>query len=383
MISPKTKYDCCGCEACVQACPSGCISFPEDAEGFAYPKVNAEACIGCGLCEKVCPVLNSRESSAPLSVSAARNKSEDELMKSSSGGVFAALSRKVLRDGGVVFGAAFSPDFYSLAHRKIESEEELAALMGSKYLQSRTGKCFSEAKACLESGRQVLYCGTLCQIKALKLFLGKDYDNLLSVDIICHGVPSPAVWRSYLRKAAKGGKVESVSFRDKRTGWADYSFTMKTSGSVEFSQPSLENPYMWLFLNNYSLRPSCFACPAKKGESHSDLTLGDYWGIENKHPEFYDERGVGLIMVHSEKGRSSIESLNLDLLETSFEEAVYENTAYLHSGKEPRDRAAFFKSFSEGRPVDKLYVFYRRKKALGGIPAFFKKKLRAIKKRLP
>lgn len=388
MIQLKTKYDCCGCEACIQTCPAKCISFSEDAEGFGYPVVNEQACVGCGLCDTVCPVLNALEPAAPMSVLAARNKLEEDLLNSSSGGIFVALARKVLQDNGVVYGAAFSPDFQTVNHKGIEKYEDLPALMGSKYLQSRIGNCFSDIKACLDGKRKVLFCGTGCQVKALKLFLKKEYANLVAVDFICHGVPSPAVWRSYLKQSIQDKSIKSISFRDKRSGWIYYSFTLKTAGPSgntvqEISQPYTRNPYLWLFMNDYSLRPSCFHCPAKNGGSHSDITIGDYWGIEDSHPSFFDEKGVGLLMVNTTKGQEIISDLDLDMLATSLEEAVLENPTYLYSRKEPAKRADFFRKFSAGTPVNSLYGIYKRKKSISQIPVFFKKKINAIKKRLP
>ena len=209
MIEIRDKHACCGCEACVQICPKQCISFEEDAEGFRYPSIDRTICIDCGLCEKVCPVLNQSVPMMPLVVYAAQNKNKEELLHSSSGGIFILLAKEILKKNGVVFGAKFD-DKWNVVHAFAESEETVKAFMGSKYVQSRIGNTYSEAKKFLDSGRQVLFSGTPCQIVGLKRYLRKDYDNLLTVDIICHGVPSPKAWHRYLDEIkgyANKGKI--------------------------------------------------------------------------------------------------------------------------------------------------------------------------------
>ena len=373
MIEIQDKHKCCGCEACVQACPEHCISFNEDTEGFRYPSVNKSACIDCGLCEKVCPVLQQAEQKEPLKVYAAQNTNEEELMASSSGGLFILLAKETLREGGIVFGAKFN-EKWEVVHDYAETEEEVRAFMGSKYVQSRIGNTYAQAKKFLKQGRKVLYTGTSCQIAGLKNFLRKDYDNLLTIDVICHGVPSPMVWRRYLeelkRNARKGKNsvssplihsisegdasnvhIESISFRDKRTGWKKHSFALTLAeasadgkkNTVSLSHIFNEDPYMQLFLRNLILRPSCYQCPAKAGKSQSDLTIADFWGIERCHPDFDDERGVGLMMVNSEKGKQAIQSLPLKLLEVSFEDAIASNPVYKDSVTEPQKRKQCFK----------------------------------------
>lgn len=389
MIRIAQKANCCGCEACVQICPKRCIAFSEDEEGFMYPSADESLCIDCGLCEKTCPVINSSESVQPLQVYAAKNKSEEERSLSSSGGVFAALAKKTLGEGGVVFGATLSSDFLSVKHVYVEKEDELPALMGSKYVQSRIGNSFQQAKSFLESGRKVMFCGTGCQNMALRSFLRKEYDNLLTVDFICHGVPSPKVWRQHLGEiTSDGDKIESISFRDKRTGWSHYSFTLDyvrsaTGENKQITRPYETDPYMWLYLNDYTLRPSCHACPARKGKSHSDLTLGDFWGIETAHPECYDERGVSSLFVNSEKGKNFLAGLKLDLQTSSLASATAENPPYFVSKKEQKGKAQFFNKYNSGKyTLEELARIYRRKKAIVGIPVWIKRKLRAVKKRL-
>lgn len=326
MIDIKEKKDCCGCGACVQRCPKSCISMREDNEGFLYPEVDKEMCIDCGLCEKVCPVINQSKERQPLVVYAAKHKDEQIRLASSSGGAFTAIAEPVIEEGGVVFGAKFDKD-WSVIHDYTETKEGLAAFRGSKYVQSRIGESYKNAEAFLKTGRKVLFSGTPCQIAGLKRFLCKEYDNLLTVDFICHGVPSPGVWREYLKEETArqcGGKnsvlshpkdnlgdvrIENISFRDKRLGWKKFSFVLTLSvpdghgakNTVLLSEPLNENIFLRGFLANLYLRPSCHACPAKKFKSGSDVTIGDFWGVQNVMPEIDDDKGVSALMVNSLK----------------------------------------------------------------------------------
>ena len=231
MIEIQNKKDCCGCGACNQVCPKQCIKMESDKEGFLYPKVDTESCINCGLCEKSCPILNNQRSKELFQkYYLAYYTDEVVRLSSSSGGVFSVLSKAVIQNGGVVFGAAFDQEWL-VHHVGVERQEDLRVLRGSKYLQSRSESCYREAKALLEVGRPVLYSGTGCQIAGLKSYLKKDYEKLLTVDIICHGVPSPKLWKHYLSEQEQtfGAPVQRVFFRNKDTGWNNFSM------SIDFS----------------------------------------------------------------------------------------------------------------------------------------------------
>jgi len=310
MIKIIDKEQCCGCSACLHFCPKKSITFKEDKEGFLYPSVNMETCIDCGLCEKVCPVLNQNEERIPEKVYAAKHEDDEIRMKSSSGGIFTLLADQILDEGGVVFGARFN-DKWEVIHDYTETKEGLAPFRGSKYVQSYIGDSYKIAETFLKNGRKVMFSGTPCQIAGLKKFLRKEYDNLLAVDFVCHGVPSPMVWRKYLEEeiANQGGAVlTGVNFRDKSIGWKDFSFVLnfsKEEGTIKhnyaLSSVFTENAYMKAFLSNLSLRPSCYACPAKAGKSGADITIGDFWGIENVMSEFDDDRGVSLVFLHNQR----------------------------------------------------------------------------------
>lgn len=257
----------------------------EDNEGFLYPEVDREVCIDCGLCEKVCPVIHQGDKRKPLAVYAVKHKDDKIRLSSSSGGAFTALAESVIDEDGVVFGAKFDED-WSVFHDYTDTKEGLAAFRGSKYVQSRVGDSFKKAEYFLKAGRKVLFSGTPCQIAGLKRFLRKEYDNLLTVDFICHGVPSPGVWREYLKEETArqcGGKnsvlshpnikerdarIESISFRDKRLGWKKFSFALTLSvpnghgakNTVLLSESKYHNLFLKGFLRDLYLRPSCHHC---------------------------------------------------------------------------------------------------------------------------
>jgi len=353
MIEIKDNHKCCGCNACAQRCPKSCIVMQEDKEGFLYPVVDKEQCIGCGLCEKVCPVLNQGEERRPLHVYAAKNKNEEIRMQSSSGGIFTLLAEQILEEGGIVFGAGFNKD-WEVVHDYTDNKEGLAVFRGSKYVQSRVGETYVQAEQFLKKGRKVLFSGTPCQIAGLKSFLRKEYDNLLTVDFICHGVPSPLVWRNYLNELS-GDLMQDISrieFRNKVLGWRNYSFTLSvfekhgTKNRVWFSESGSKNFFMRGFLSDLYLRPSCYACPSKCLKSGSDLTLGDFWGIEHVLPEFDDNnKGVSTLFVNTDKHLQFVE---MDFKEVEYDDVVKYNSAIRYSAKNSGLRTVFWDKMNEG-----------------------------------
>ncbi|MBP3482198.1 MAG: Coenzyme F420 hydrogenase/dehydrogenase, beta subunit C-terminal domain [Alistipes sp.] len=351
MITITDKRDCCGCEACVQCCPKQCIAMRTDEEGFSYPETDASRCIECGLCERVCPILNCGEPRKPLKVYAAKNPNDDIRMKSSSGGIFTMLAEKTVSEGGVVFGARFN-EKWEVVHDHTETKEGLAAFRGSKYVQSRIGREYVRAKEYLAAGRKVLFSGTPCQIAGLRRYLGKRYDNLLTVDIVCHGVPSPFVWKRYLDESKSQQRITEISMRDKTTGWTDYGILINGIGAPIVKEPAAGNIYMRGFLRELYNRPSCHACPARGGRSGSDITIGDYWGIHHLHPEFVDPNGVGLIMIRTDKGAEEFADLDTINIETTYEEAVSGNPSIECDMAVSVDRAEFFAALPNGRIAD-------------------------------
>lgn len=352
MIRIKHKSDCCGCEACVQRCPKRCISLHRDQEGFLYPLVDESICIDCGLCERVCPVINQGEPLKPLVAYAAKNQDESVRLSSSSGGVFTALAEQVIAQGGVVFGARFD-ESWNVVHDYVETVEGLSAFRGAKYAQSRIGLCFLQAETFLRQGRQVLFSGLPCQIAGLKKFLRKDYDNLITVDLFCHGVPSPMVWKRFLEEevATPHTQLKSISFRDKASGWKNYSFSYlqeDTDGVHLHRILSAKNLFMRGFLTDLYLRPSCYHCPVKQCKSGSDLTIGDYWGIQQAHPGLDDDKGVSAVLVNTDKGAAILQAVQqVSLYESTFEKVVKCNPALIKSAQEPTKRSLFFELLNQ------------------------------------
>lgn len=347
MIDIKDKKLCCGCNACVQRCPKQCIAVQEDEEGFLYPIVDLSICIDCGLCEKVCPVINQGSERNPIEVFAALNKDDSIRMQSSSGGIFTALAEQIIREKGVVFGARFD-EKWEVKHDYTETIEGLNAFRGSKYVQSRIGDTFRQAEFFLRAGRKVMFTGTPCQIAGLRLFLRKEYENLLAVDIICHGVPSPMVWRKYLGENIQQGGLEciqSISFRNKNTGWKNYSFQIeydKNHLKSSFSEYASQNIFMKGFLADLYLRPACYDCPAKKLKSGSDITLGDFWGIQHIKPELDDDKGLTAIIINTKKGEVIIENLPLIRFTFKYEDVYRGNPALIKSSMLPNKRILFY-----------------------------------------
>lgn len=356
MIDIINKQECVGCNACTQRCPVGCISMHADEEGFLYPKVDKALCIHCGLCKKVCPVINQAAPREPIKTFAAKNADEAIRRSSSSGGVFHALACNILSDGGVVFGAEFNSR-WSVEHGYTETMHGLKPFQGSKYVQSSIGTAYIDAERFLKAGRKVMFTGTPCQLAGLRRFLRKDYGSLLlSVDVACHGVPSPAVWHAYLESLLAARHIKTVSgieFRNMRHGWYDYGFSI--SGRNNQTQPHRElfyerrvhNLFMRGFLADLYLRPSCHACPAKCGKSESDITLADYWSIDKLHPAFYDELGVSLVLANSEKGLETLNRCNLLTEESRYDNAIKANPALVRSAHIPAQAEIFWRSFHE------------------------------------
>lgn len=347
MIEIKERSLCCGCTACVSVCPVQCIVMRRDREeGFDYPVANPDICISCGKCESVCPVLNPFEEKKPYESYAAR--STDNLIKSSSGGVFPKIAAEVISQGGKVYGAAFDDEF-NVVHKEAETLEDIEAFRGSKYVQSELYSTFEDISYDLEDGRKVLFSGTPCQVAGLRKFLGKDDASLLTVDCACHGVPGPGLWSMYLKSLEdRYGKLEHLAFRDKSRSWCHYAFNINGS-QVSY----MKEPYMALFAQNMTLRPSCYNCPARNGRSGSDITLGDLWSVASVVPEMNDDRGVSLVCINTEKGRNAFDSLmgSLEVKEVAYEKAVKDNGGFAAHVPVPEKREEFFKGIHTAKDI--------------------------------
>lgn len=344
MIDKKIK-DCTGCNACFSICPKQCISMKIDGEGFRYPEVNYDLCIQCGLCIKICPILNQKKVNNKPIAYACINKEEKIRVESSSGGIFSLLADYVFDYSGVVVGAIFNSEFFVI-HECIEDRNDLSKLRGSKYLQSDIKDVLIKTKKFLDQNRLVLFSGTPCQIGGLKSFLEKEYENLICIDIVCHGVPSPKVWGKYLefRKTKANSDIERISFRTKNLGWKRYSVLFQFKNNTEYLKPLTEDLYMQAFLRDVCLRPSCYDCKFKTLNRESDITLADFWGIQNLLPNFDDDKGTSLIFVNSEMGMKLFEKIKnkVKFQEVNIKEAVVYNSAAIKSVECNKSREEFF-----------------------------------------
>ena len=360
MITITDKHNCCGCSACSSVCPKHCITMHADSEGFLYPKLNEADCIDCGLCEKVCHELQPFEERKPQKVYAAINKDEEIRLKSSSGGIFCLLAEKTIAEGGVVFGARFDNQWQVVIDHA-ETMDGVKTFMGSKYVQARMETAYIDVKRFLTEGRKVLFSGTPCQIAGLHHFLRKSYDNLLTVDIICHGTPSPKVWGRYLDEVVAAGRkaISDFQFRNKRNGWKAFNFTMtynQGEQSISLTSHHQQNHFMRAFLRDMILRPSCYQCQAKSGRSHSDITIADFWGIGAEMPEMDDDKGTGLVLVNTDKGLSALDWSNTTFKETTLGVALRHNPAYYRSVAAHPKREEFFARIDEAESVNSLII---------------------------
>lgn len=311
---------CCGCSACASICPKDAIRLVPDVNGFYKPEVSAD-CIECGACLKVCPVAESPKGEDPKGYYACAAEPE-RVERSSSGGVFSLLAEAVLSEGGVVFGCGWGEDHLP-RHRQISSKEELASLYGSKYAQSRLEGIYPQVKSQLRQGKKVLFSGTPCQVAGLRRYLKKEYDNLTAVDFICHGVPSTKVLRKHLQELEQkqGARVDSLTFRDKTKGWKELQLTIRFDDGSEYSRPAAQDPYYRAFLSNLSLNKICGECPFNTLPRSADITLGDFWRVEQHHEGFGENAGVSCVVVNTEKGGALFETIRSKLTVVSSSKA--------------------------------------------------------------
>ena len=288
------------------------------------------------------------------------NKNEEIREKSSSGGIFSLAAEWIIEQNGVVFGAAFDENF-EVCHIAAENEEELSKLRGSKYVQSRLGDAYPKVQQCLENNRKVLFTGTGCQIAGLKKYLNKDYENLYTVDLLCHGVPSPKIWKMYLEEKKKqyNAPIQKIEFRNKESGWKNYSVNIEFADNQRYCIKFYEDKFMQMFLGNIDLRPSCHNCRFKGFPRISDMTIGDSWGIENYMPDMDDDRGTSVIIVNSLKGKQMLEAVvgSLNLREASLDKALPKAEVSKQSVEMHPNRKKFFKCVEKGESIDALCAY--------------------------
>lgn len=396
------EKNCCGCSACMNACPKNAIYMDENKYGFIFPKIDEDLCINCGACKKVCSYQKENDGVIPGSTYIFVNKNKQQIMKSASGGAFSAIATKVLEEDGVVFGAAYVKEDGKLTvkHIFVTDIAELPRLQGSKYVQSSIGFAYKEAKQYLLQGRKVLFSGTPCQIDALKGFLKKDYDNLILVDVICHGVPSQRMFNEYVDLLEDKTKItiDDLNFRDKKKGWDIFYLNISNSNKNKDIFWELSSYYK-LFIKGCIYRENCYSCKYADQKRISDITIGDYWGVREQHPELfkddkwfeYSYEGISCVMVNNEKGQSVVDSISgrVELLPTTYEKVSADNGQLKHPTLCPKEREAVLDLYNENgfSAVDKAFIEYegknlQRVKVKSLIPTGLKKNVKKLKRKL-
>ena len=346
------KEKCCGCSACANICPAGAISMRADDEGFLYPSVESDKCTHCHLCVDTCPSLSKpKNENSPKPLCFAAWAKDDTIRKtSSSGGVFSLVATEILTENGVVCGAAFDENAH-LRHILIDNEKDLYKLRGSKYVQSEIGSVFKDIRKLLKEGRKVLFCGTPCQGAGLRAFLKQNYDNLFVADVVCHGAPSPKVFARYLCDTlGENASFSEIAFRDKCNGWKQLTLCIRNQEEELLKEKAGENSYMNGFLGNLYLRPSCSECPYTTCQRIGDITLGDFWGIQNFKKKLDDDKGTSLLLINNRKGRELLEKIKPLLKvceERPLKEAVSGNPVLKHPCTPHKNRQTFFELFQD------------------------------------
>lgn len=344
------KHECTACTACVIACPKQCIKMTTDEEGFLYPFIEQDCCIHCGLCEKICPhnksfVYNNEN----IATYAGYIKDIDERRQSSSGGIFFSVASWIIKNGGIVYGATID-DKFQVFHIGIDNLKDLDKLRGSKYVQSNLGSIFKDVKHQLNLNRWVYFVGTGCQVAGLKSYLKKDFPTLLTTDLVCHGVPSQKLFDEhiYYLNHKYNGHVKKYSFRDNANWGGCEIFDIEKNGKIQTikNRTYFKSPYLNAFMLNYVLRYSCYKCEYARRSRIGDLTLADYWGIENIVPQIDKKHGVSMLMVNSSKGEFIRNQIGKEciLWETSIEDAEKYNQNLTHTTEMVSIRSSIFNS---------------------------------------
>lgn len=371
-----SKSRCSGCHACFNICPKDAIRMLPDDNGFKHPYIDEELCIHCNLCKKVCPILKNIIKENDMHAYACINKDDEIRKNSSSGGIFYLLAKNILSKNGVVFGARFNDDF-GVVHDYIENIEDIPLFQGSKYVQSSINDSYKKAKKFLDNNRLVLFTGTPCQIEGLLSYLQKDYANLITQDIVCHGVPSPKLFKLYKENLKNKYKddITKINFRKKTNGWKHYHV------KIDFINHNYEidhddDVYMKAFLNDIALRESCYQCNAKKKHRLSDITLADFWGIETVLPEMDDDKGTSLVIINSVSGNLLFEEIKEQIVykEVEHEKAIANNPSLYQSVNRPKNRDTYLNKIT----IDNLNDITKKYITV----SIFKKVVRKIKKHI-
>lgn len=365
LVTDKTK--CCGCTACAAACPSGCIEMKPDFEGFLYPSVDLSRCVHCDLCRRVCPVTHPAPAgSEPRRSFVVRAKDMDTVLNSTSGGFFTPLADCFLRDGGVICAASFT-DSFEVVHTFLDESDRTEAVYrkvrGSKYVQSAVGDSYRRVRIHLERGKRVCFIGTTCQVAGLKRFLRRDYDGLITVDVVCHGTPSPKLWRKYLDTQSKryGSPIAQISFRNKTYGYHSGTMKIVFENGKEYYGSARVDWMLKSFFKEISSRPICYQCPFKTLERCSDLTLYDCWHPDQLVPGLRDDdRGYTNVIVQSEKGMQLLEAMRgrMEMHPADTETAVrLDGVMVRRSAKPHPKRDEFYRDLDQTELPDHIQKF--------------------------
>lgn len=353
----ENKSNCTGCGACFNSCPTKAITMEWNNNGFYTPYINSEKCVNCGLCERICPLdkYKSQNIEQPK-VFAFQNCDKETLYKCASGGAFASLAKLVIEHNGTVYGVVYDDDM-KVCHAKAESIEDLEKMYSSKYVQSDTKEIFAQAKADLDNGETVLFSGTPCQIAGLKSFLRKDYEKLLTVDLVCHGVPSPKIFEMYKKEYLKQ-QLQSLNFRDKSRGWNPYCVSIETK--QKHIDWAYKNSFVKLFLSDLITNSACYTCQFNKLPRAADLSLGDFWGVDKYDQSMNDNKGLSIILVNSEKGQSWFNQIKTQELckEIPLDFVIKNNPNICGSSKPHIQREEFFKDINNGKSLKECVKKY-------------------------
>lgn len=385
----NVSLDCTGCNACVQKCPQNCISLKENKYGFLYPEIDTAKCISCGLCNKVCHLENyvKEDKNIPIAYAGVHNNKKT-VLQSTSGGIFSAIAEKILSNGGIVYGCAYDENLKPM-HTRVDNVKDLHSLYGSKYIQSEIGNSYINILNDLKENKTVFFAGTPCQVAGLKTFLVKDYDNLYTADLICHGVPSYAYFKKFIDwyEKKKKGKIIDFNFRSKdNSGWSlAGTYTLLKNQKEKVKKTFYFDSYYYhYFLNGEIYRDSCYNCKYANIYRTGDFTLGDFWGAEKFRPSLNIKKGCSLLLVSSAKGKNMLDSLDISLQEIPLDYAVKNNTQLHAPSKMTNNRKDILEEYCtcSASQMQKNYCKrYRTKRVIGQIKYLILAKIKKFLKK--
>ena len=364
MIDKVSVADCTLCGACINACPTDAIRLKKQYLDFCYPDIDEDLCINCNKCELSCPILGEKskpENGFPIAF-AAKSKNDEVRIRSSSGGAFYEFADKMLKDGGYVCGAVFDEEFH-VKHIVSNSKNDVYRMMGSKYAQSDMGYCYREIKDVLEKGHKVLFSGCPCQVAGLRTFLGKEYRNLLLVELICHGIPSDQMLQAYIRMQEKkyGAKLKRMEFRNKTKGWHNSAVRMEFENGKIYAEPMTIDAFMQGYFRGVSLKESCFSCQFRNFASGSDLTIGDFWGAEIEMSHIDDNKGLSVVISNSQKGTVFLEKTMTSCVPVKMDNILKYNQALVRPFSIGEQRTVFYKYATEKGAEKAIEQFFYEK----------------------